>query len=75
MDEIRKLKSMCHYYLDLYIKSILRVTDDKRHFQKSKRNAYHRLAHELKTDAFNCHFSNMNNIEELQNALDILKNW
>lgn len=75
MEEIRRLKVECHYYLGLYIISTLRVYGDKKHYQKKKRNAYHKLAQELRTDAFKCHFGNMNTIAELQRALDILKNW
>lgn len=75
MEEIRQLKNMCHYYFDLYVLSSLRVSGDKKHYQKQKRNAYHRLAQELKTDAFKCHFSNMGTTEELEIALSILKSW
>ena len=75
MEEIRQLKSMCHYYLDIYIVSTLRVFDDKKHYNKQKRKAYHRLAQELRTDAFKCHFGNMHTVEELQRALDLLKTW
>ena len=75
MEEIRRLKNECHHYLDLYIMSTLRVQGDKKHYQKKKRNAYHRLMQELRTDAFKCHFSNMNTVEELEKALVILQSW
>lgn len=75
MGEIKELKGICHYYFDMYVKSTLKVLGDKRHYQKRRRNAYHKLAQELKCDAFKCHFSNMNTVEELQNAIDIIKSW
>lgn len=75
MEEIRRLKHECHHYLNMYIISTLRVQGDKKHFRKKKRNAYHRLAQELRTDAFKCHFGNMNTVEELERALLVLKSW
>ncbi len=51
------------------------MQNDKKHYHKQKKKAYHRLAHELKTDAFKCHFGNMNTVEELENALGVLKSW
>ena len=75
MEEIKRLKNLCHYYLDLYVVSTLRVTGDKKHYRKKLRQAYHRLAQELRTDAFKCHFGNMNTIEELNKALAIIKGW
>ena len=75
MEEIKELKHICHYYFDKYVESTLRVSNDKRHYQKKKRQAYHRLAQELRTDAFKCHFGNMNTVDELHKALTIIKEW
>ena len=75
MEEIREMKHICHHYFNEYVRSTLRVNGDKKHYQKKKRNAYHRLAQELRTDAFKCHFGNMNTIEELNKALTIIKGW
>lgn len=75
MKEIKELKNICHYYFDMYVQSTLRVYGDKKHYHKRRKNAYHKLAQELRTDAFKCHFGNMNTVEELQNALDIIKSW
>lgn len=75
MEEIRQLKRKCHFYLNQYIFSNMRVKNDSRHYQKVKRKAYHRLASKLKTDAFQCHFSKMNTVEQLDKALTILKEW
>ena len=75
MEEIRQLKTLCHYYLDLYVTSTLRVAGDKKHYRKKLRQAYHRLAQELRTDAFKCHFGNMNTVEELERALVVLQKW
>lgn len=75
MEEIRRLKNICHQYLETYIKLTLRVSGDKKHYQKKKRQAYHRLAQELRTDAFKCHFGNMNTVEELKRALAVLQSW
>ena len=75
MEEIRRLKNICHQYLEPYIKSTLRVSSDKKHYQKKKRQAYHRLAQELRTDAFKCHFGNMNTVKELERALVVLRSW
>ena len=75
MEEIRRLKNICHQYLETYIKSTLRVSSDKKHYQKKKRQAYHRLAQELRTDAFKCHFGNMNTVKELERALVVLRSW
>ena len=75
MEEIRRLKSICYYHFEKYVSSTLRVEQDKKHYNKQKRNAYHRLAQELRTDAFKCHFGNMNTAEELEKALAVLKSW
>ena len=75
MEEIKRLKNICHQYLEIYIKSTLRISGDKKHYQKKKRQAYHRLMQELRTDAFKCYFSNMNTIEELEKALVVLQSW
>ena len=69
MEEIRRLKNICHQYLETYIKSTLRVSSDKKHYQKKKRQAYHRLAQELRT------FGNMNTVKELERALVVLRSW
>lgn len=75
MKNIKELKNICHYHFDKYVQSTLRAYGDKKHYHKRKKNAYHRLAQELKTDAFKCHFSNMNTMEELQRALSVIKKW
>lgn len=75
MENIKELKNICHYYFDRYVESTLEIKDSKKHFNKKRRNAYHRLAQELRTDAFKCHFSKMNTVEELEKALVILKSW
>lgn len=75
MEAIKQLKKECHFYLDKYIISNLRVQGDKKHYQKEKRKAYHKLAQELRTDAFKCHFGNMNDVSELKKSLSILKCW
>ena len=73
--QIKELKALCHHYLDLYVVSTLRVQGDKRHYQKKKRKAYHRLAQELRTDAHKCHFRNMDTVEELERAIVVLQSW
>ncbi len=75
MKEIKELKHLGHYYLNMYIKKTLRVENDKKHYQKMKRNAYHRLAQELRTDPYRCHFGCMNTIEEVILAINVLKKW
>ena len=75
MEEIRRLKNVCHQYLETYIKSTLRVSGDKKHYKKQKRKAYQKLAQELKIDTCKCHFSNMNTVEELERALVVLQGW
>ena len=74
MDELRQLKIEGHYLLNEYVKSTLKVFNNK-HYHKQKRKAYHRLAEELHTDKFKCHFSNMNTKEEIIKAINILKSW
>lgn len=75
MEDIKELKNICHYYFDMYVQSTLRVYGDKKHYHKRRKNAYHKLAQELKVDAYKCHFGNMHTVEELQRALTIIKNW
>lgn len=37
MDEIKQLKNLCHHYLNLYVVSTLRVSGDKKHYQKKEK--------------------------------------
>lgn len=75
LKRLKRLKSECHYYFDKYVESTLDFKSSKKHYQNKRRIAYHKLAQELHTDAFKCHFSNMNNIEELEKALRVIKKW
>lgn len=75
MDEIKRLKGLCHHYLEAYIATTLTVPNSNKHYNKKKRNAYHRLAQELRTDAYQCHFRNMHTEEELRKALSVLQSW
>ena len=75
MEDVKELKHLGHYYLNTYIKTTLRVENDKKHYNKMKRHAYHRLAQELRTDPYKCHFGNMNTSEEVMLAINVLKKW
>ena len=75
MEELKELKHEGHKLLNQYIISTLRVQGDKKHFHKKKKQAYHRLAQELRTDAFKCHFGNMHTIDEIKKAIVVLKGW
>lgn len=75
MEDIKELKSICHYHFDKYVKSTLRACGDKEHYHKKRKNAYHKLMQELRVDAYKCYFGNMHTVEELQRALTIIKNW
>jgi hypothetical protein len=75
MNELKELKHEGHRLLNQYIVSTLLVQNDKKHFHKKTRQAYKRLAQELRTDAFKCHFGNMHTIDEVKKAIDVLKSW
>lgn len=75
MEELKQLKKEGHRLLTQYIVSTLKVQNDKKHFHKKTRQAYSRLAQELRTDAFKCHFGNMNTIEEANRAIVRIKSW
>ena len=75
MEDIKELKHLVHYYLNTYIRTTLIVEKDKKHYNRMKRNAYHRLAQELRVDPYKCHFGNMNTVKEVMLAINILQKW
>lgn len=74
MEEIKEMKNKCHAIFDAYWSAKVKC-NNRNHIVKLRRKAYHKLAKELGTDFFMCHFSKMNDINTLQRAYEILLKW
>ena len=72
--EIKDLKNKCHKIFDSYWKSRTKC-NFKNHIRKVRRKAYLRLAEKLHTDCYKCHFHNMNDIDSLNKAYQIIIMW
>lgn len=74
-EEIKIMKSKCHEVFDEYWRSNIRKPNSKKHINAIRKYAYHRLAGAMRTDAYQCHFSKMNDLGTLQEAYDIIIGW
>jgi hypothetical protein len=70
--DIKEMKHKCHNIFDSYWKSQLKC-NDKKHIRKTKKKAYYRLKQEIHT--YSGHFHDMNDIETLNKAYNIVKSW
>ena len=75
MDEIKEMKGKCHEVFDSYWQSNLKNNKSK-HRRKVREQAYIRLTTEMRlAHKKDSHFRNMNDIETLQKAYDIVLTW
>jgi len=76
--EIAELKNLCHKIFDSYwyAQWVAQFEKNKnKNINKFRRNAYHKLAQEMRVDAFKCHFRSMNDIDTLLLAYQIISKW
>lgn len=75
MDEIKEIKSKCHEVFDAYWQSKLKNNNSK-HRRKVREQAYIRLTTEMRLGHKKySHFRNMNDIDTLQKAYNIVATW